>query len=116
MAAFLSRLLTVSTVILLVGLLMLLIADGLTAANLRGWRTPVVWALGVLILVRLVTSVGSWRRRIAAPLAGTASLQSRLFGFSPGTSASEPSGAPPYTLSQVNDNEDSRRIQDSDLR
>lgn len=115
MAALLSRLLTASTVILLLALLVLLIADGLTAANLRGWRTPAVWALAVLILVRLATRMGSWRRGIAAPLAGTASFQSRLFGFTPGTSASEPSGAPAYTISKVDDNENSRRIRDSDL-
>ncbi|MBF4992705.1 hypothetical protein ITX31_01080 [Arthrobacter gandavensis] len=112
MAAQLSRLLTASTVVLLLALLVLLIADGLSPANLRGWRTPVVWALAVLILVRLATHRGSWRRRIAAPLAGTASFQSRLFGFTPGSSASEPSGAPAYTISKVEDEEDSRRSRD----
>lgn len=114
MAALLSRLLTASTVMLLIGLLVLLIAEGLTAANLEAWRTPVVWALAMLILVRLATRAGAWRRGIAAPLAGTASFQSRLLGFTPGTSASEPSGAPTYTISKVEDEEDPRRIRDSE--
>ena len=112
MAALLSRLLTASTVMLLIGLLGLLIAEGLTAANLKAWRTQIVWALAVLILVRLATRTGSWRRGIAAPLAGTASFQSRLFGFTPGTSASGPYGAPTYTISKVEDEEDPRRIRD----
>ena len=68
MAVRLSRLLTASTVVLLITLLVLMIADGLAPAHLERWRNPVGWGLAVLILVRLATSAGAWRKGIAGPL------------------------------------------------
>lgn len=108
MAARLSRLLTATTVILLVALLVVLIVDGLTAADLSPWSTLMLWALAVLVLIRLLTRAGSWRSRIAGPLAGSASVQSRMFGFTPGSSPIEPSSGPAYTISKVEDGESSR--------
>ncbi len=78
MAARLSRLLTASTVFLLGALLVLMIVDRLTVANLSRWSNAVVWVLVVLILIRLITRAGSWRSKIAGPLAGSASVQSRF--------------------------------------
>lgn len=109
MAARLSRLLTASTVILLAALLVLMIADQLTAANLSQWINAVMWAAAVLILIRLLTRVGSWRSNIAVPVAGTGAVQSRLFGFTPGSSPIEDSSGPAYTTSAVEDGADLRR-------
>lgn len=114
MAAQLSRLLTASTVVLLIALLVLLFADGLTPANLEGWSNPVAWGLAVLIMVRLATRAGAWRKGIAGPLAGSASVQSRMFGFTPGSSTIVDSSGPAYTISDVEDEENSRRIRDAD--
>ena len=114
MAARLSRLLTASTVVLLVALLVLMIADGLAPGNLERWSNPVGWGLAVLILVRLATRAGAWRKGIAGPLAGSASVQSRMFGFTPGSSAIEQSAAPAYTISEIEDGEDSRHLRDGE--
>lgn len=114
MAAQLTRLLTTSTVVSLIALLVLMIADGLTPASLERWTNPVAWGLAVLILVRVATRAGAWRKGIAGPLAGSASVQSRLFGFSPGSSTIEQPTAPAYTISDVEDEENSRRIRDGE--
>ncbi|MBD7996378.1 hypothetical protein H9639_13820 [Arthrobacter sp. Sa2CUA1] len=108
MAARLSRLLTATTVFLLVALLVLMIVDGLTAANLGPWSNAVIWALAVLILIRLLTRAGSWRSTIAGPLAGSASVQSRMFGFTPGSSPIEHSSGPAYTISEIENDENHR--------
>ncbi|MGW9404167.1 hypothetical protein ACWGQ2_09390 [Arthrobacter sp. NPDC055585] len=108
MAARLSRLLTATTVILLVALLAVLIVDGLSAADLSQWSTLMLSALAVLVLIRLLTRAGSWRSQIAGPLAGSASVQSRMFGFTPGSSPIEPSSGPAYTISELDDEENSR--------
>lgn len=105
MAARLSRLLTATTVILLVALLAVLIVDGLSAADLSQWSTLMLWVLAVLVLIRLLTRAGSWRSQIAGPLAGSASVQSRMFGFTPGSSPIEHSSGPAYTISTVEDGE-----------
>ena len=112
MAARLSRLLTATTVFLLVALLLIMIVDGLTPVNLDRWSNAVVWALAVLILIRLITRAGSWRSKIAGPVAGSASVQSRIFGFTPGSSTIEQSSGPAYTISDVNDDENLRRLRD----
>ena len=114
MAARLSRLLTVTTVTLLVALLAVLFVDGLTAANLSQWSTFMLWALAVLVLIRLLTRAGSWRSNIAGPLAGSVSVQSRMFGFTPGSSPIEHSTGPAYTVSQLDDEENSRGIRDGE--
>lgn len=103
MAARLSRLLTATTVFLLVALLVLMIADRLIPANLEWWSNAVVWVLAVLILVRLLGRARSWRSGVAGPLAGAASVQSRMFGFTPGSSPAEHSSGPAYTISRIED-------------
>ena len=108
MKARLSRLLTASTVILLAALLVLMIADRLTTSNLGQWVDWVVWAAAALILIRLLTRMGSWQSNVAGPVAGSASVQSRLFGFTPGTSRIEESSGPAYTTSVVEEDENSR--------
>lgn len=105
MAARLSRLLTASTVFLLVALLLIMIADRLASANLTRWSNAVVWALAVLILIRLITRAGSWRSKIATPVAGSASVQSRMFGFTPGSSTIEQPSGPTYATSLLEDDE-----------
>ncbi|MER2134481.1 MAG: hypothetical protein ABS910_07360 [Arthrobacter sp.] len=114
MTGRISRLLTATTVFLLVALLVIMVVDGLIAANLSQWSDSVVWVLAVLILIRLLSRVGSWRSKIAGPVAGSASVQSRMFGFTPGSSTIEQSGGPAYTISEMEDEENSRRIRDGE--
>ncbi|MBD8045367.1 hypothetical protein H9638_16285 [Arthrobacter sp. Sa2BUA2] len=116
MAARLSRLLTATTVVLLVALLVIMIVDRLTAANLGPWSNAVIWALAVLILIRLITSAGSWRSKIAGPVSGAVSVQSRMFGFTPGSSPIEHSSGPAYTISAIENDENSLRSRDTDSR
>ena len=110
MADKLKNLLLVILLAVMIALLVLMIADGLAPGNLERWRNPVGWGLAVLILVRLATRAGAWRKGIAGPLAGSASAQSRMFGFTPGSSAIEQSAAPAYTISEIEDEENSRHF------
>lgn len=114
MTARLSRLLTAATVFLLVVLLLIMIVDGLTPVNLDRWSNALVWVLVVLILIRLITRAGSWRSKIAGPVAGSISVQSRMFGFTPGSSTIEQSSGPTYTTSLPEDDENLRRSPEGD--
>lgn len=114
MAARLSRFLTAATVFFLVALLLIMIVDGLTPVNLDRWSNAVVWALAVLILIRLMTRAGSWRSKIAGPVAGSASVQSRMFGFIPGSSTIAQSSGPTYTTSLLEGDENRRRSPEGD--
>ena len=114
MAARFSRLLTVTTVVLMAALLLTMIVERLLNANLGQWSNALVWGLVALVLIRLLTRVGSWRSRIAGPLAGSMSVQSRMLGFTPGSSAIDHSSGPAYTISEVEDEESSRRLRDGE--
>lgn len=85
----LSRLLTAAMVLLLGALPLLMVIDLLTEQNLGGWTSSLGWALGVLILIRLLSGARNWRSRVAAPLLDSASVQSRMFGFAPGNPTSQ---------------------------
>lgn len=114
MAARLSRFLTAATVFFLVLLPLMMIVDRLTSVNLGWWSNAVSWVLVALILIRLMTRAGSWRSKIAGPVAGSASVQSRLFGFTPGSSTIEQSSGPTYTTSLLEDDENRRRSPEGD--
>lgn len=115
MAAQLSRLLTVTTVVLLLALLILPIANRMTPVNLQPWRNAAAWGLGVLIPIRLLAGVRSWRSKIAGPLAGPASIQSQLYGFTPGSSAIEDSSGPAHTTSEIEPDDNLRPGQDKEF-
>ena len=92
MASFLSRVMTAATVLLLGALPLLMVIDLLTEQNLGRWTGSLGWALGVLILIRLLSGARNWRSGVAAPLFDSASVQSRMFGFTPGNPESHHAG------------------------
>lgn len=101
MAQTLSRILTAITVLILAALLLITILGPLTEASLSPLVSPLAWTLGALIVIRLLLSIRHLRSRAAAPVMDSASVQSRLFGFSPGTSRIEDPSAPTYTTSKI---------------
>ena len=114
MTTGLSRVLTAATVFLLGALLLILILDQATEMNLGQWISLLAAALGVLILIRVLSGIRSWRSRIAAPVISSVSVQSRVFGFTPGNSMVEHSSGPTATTSNVEAGVDLRRSQGVD--
>jgi spore maturation protein SpmB len=114
MTTRLSRVLTATTVFLLGAFLLILILDQATEMDLGRWISPLAAALGVLILIRVLTGIRSWRSRIAAPVIGSVSVQSRMFGFTPGSSIVEHSSGPTDATSNVEADVDLRRSQGAD--
>jgi hypothetical protein len=114
MTTGLSRVLTAATVFLLGALLLISILHQAAEADLGRWIRSLAAALGLLILIRLLTGIRSWRSRIAAPIIGSASVQSRIFGFTPGGSMVESSSGPTATTSHVEPDADLRRSQGTD--
>lgn len=114
MTTGLSRVLTAATVVVLGALLLISILDQATEADLGRWIRSLAAALGVLVLIRALTGIRSWRSRIAAPIIGSASVQSRIFGFTPGGSMVESSSGPTATTSHIEPDADLRRSQGVD--
>ena len=101
-----SRILTAVTVLIFGALLLVRILDQLIETRLGPVFSSLAWTLGVLIVIRLLVSIRSLRSKVAAPVMDSASVQSRLLGFPPGSSRSEDSRGPAHTTSEVD--EDSR--------
>lgn len=101
MAASLSRVLTATTVVVLIAVLVVLFLQSATGGSLDGWVLPPTVALGVLVAIRLLLNTRSERSRTAGPVAGSMAVQSGLYGFAPGTSSIEQHGGPAHTTSAV---------------
>lgn len=101
MARTLSRILTAVTVLALGALLLFMILDPLIETRLSPLIESLGWTLGVLIVIRLLLSIRRLRSGVAAPVMGAASVQSRLLGFSPGSSKIEDPNGPTYTTSKI---------------
>lgn len=91
------------TILMLTALVLAMAIDPLIDAELSPLIGPLMWALGVFIPIRLLLNVRRLRSKAAAPVLASASVQSRLFGFAPGTSTFENPGAVPYTTTEIED-------------
>ena len=100
MLRVLSSILTFGAILMSAVLGIIMAIDPLIEAELRPLIRPLAWALGVFVLIRLMLNIRQLRSGAAAPVTDSASVQSRLFGFSPGASRIEESGAGPHTTSQ----------------
>ncbi|NVC25174.1 hypothetical protein E7Z53_17260 [Kocuria salina] len=98
-----SRILTAVTVVLLGALLLLMVLDRLIEVRLSPFLGPLGGLLGVLVVIRLLLNIRRPRSGVAAPVMDAASVQSRLFGFSPGTSRIADVGGPAYTTSKIHE-------------
>lgn len=114
MKARLSRVLTVTTVGLLGTLLLILALDQMTDVNLAPLISSLSWALGALVLLRMLAGIKTWRSKIADPIIGSASVQSRIFGFTPGGTMDEDGGKSASTESSIEAPEDLRRRRGSE--
>lgn len=112
MAPTFSRTLTAVTVLMLGALLLTMILNPLTETNLRSLTSPIAWTLGALIVIRLALNIRHLRSGAAAPVVDSASVQSQLFGFSPGSSRIDDPNLPTYTTSEIE--EDPRRASGDD--
>ena len=101
MASTFSRILTATTVLLLVGVLVTLFLQTVTGEGLGRWIAPLGAALGVLVLIRLLLNARSSRSRIAGPVMDSLAVQSRLYGVAPGSSRIEQHDGPTHTTSEV---------------
>ena len=114
MTTGLSCALTAATAVVLGALLLISILDQATEADLGLWIRSLAAALGVFILIRVLTGIRFWHSRISAPIIGSLSVQSRIFGFTPGGSVVESSSGPTATTSHVEPDADLRRSQGAD--
>ena len=99
----LSNILTVVTILAAAALVLALVIDPLIDAALGPLIGPLIWTLAVLIAIRLLLNVRRLGLSAAAPLLTSASVQSGFFGFPPGASRIEESGAAAYTISETAD-------------
>jgi hypothetical protein len=103
MAQTFSRALTAVTVLMLGALLLTMILNPLTETNLRSLTSPIAWTLGTLIVIRLALSIRHLRSGAAAPVMDSASVQSQLFGYPPGSSRIDEPNLPTYTTSRIDE-------------
>ena len=99
----LSTILTVVTILVAATLVLTLVIGPLIDAALGPLIGPLIWTLAVFIAIRLLLNFRRLGFSAAAPLLNSASVQSGFFGFPPGASRIEESGAAAYTISATED-------------
>jgi hypothetical protein len=111
MKRVLSGLLTAATVLAIVALVLIQVTKPFADGELNFVVGPLSWTLGGLVVIRLLLTFRRLRSGVAAPIADSATAQSRFFGYTPATSKADGPGKPPYTTSRIEDDSQRENLQ-----